>query len=86
LLELTSTLLLPVLPAKVFGANTDLDYTSFVDAGDAHILEKLIINFALARVLDHDALAAVNQRPEFGRLGCLAEFELKVKATSVLVR
>src|SRR5215203_6364143 len=66
-----------MLPTKVFGADTDLDYASFVDTGDAHILEKLIINFALPRVLDHDGLAAVNQRPECGRLGLLVRIRAK---------
>lgn len=57
--------------AKVCPADTDLNYPSFVDATDAHVFENLVIDFALARALDHNVLTAVDQRPECGRLRLL---------------
>ena len=42
----------------------DLHDARFVDAGDADIFEDLVVDFALASVLDDDRLGAGNQRPE----------------------
>jgi hypothetical protein len=50
--------------AQVSRADTHLDDPGFVDAGNAHVFEDLVVDFALARSLDHDLLTAVDQRPE----------------------
>jgi hypothetical protein len=47
-----------LLFAQVCGRNTDLYDSSFVDPGNTYVFENLVIDFALARTLDHDVLAA----------------------------
>ena len=49
----------PLLFAQVGGGNTDLHDLSFVDTGNAYVFENLVIDLALAQILDHDVLAAV---------------------------
>src|SRR5205085_3509423 len=57
--------------AQVGHADTHLDDPGFVHAPNAHVFENLVVDFALACSLDHNILAAVDQRPERGRLGLL---------------
>ena len=56
---------------KVFRADSDLHDPRLVDTGDADVFEYAVIDFALARRLDDNVLAAGDQRPECGRLRLL---------------
>jgi hypothetical protein len=71
---------------KVFRADADLHNSRLVHTSDADIFEHAIVDFALARRLDHNFLAAGDQRPKCRRLSCFAGSGEKVKSTPVLVR
>ena len=75
-----------LLFAQVCSSNTDLHNSRLVDPGHSYVFENLVIDFALARTLDYDVLAAVEQRPKCGAWGSFASFGLKVKSTPVLVK
>ena len=49
---------------QVFLAYTDLDDPRFVHSRDTNILEDLVIDLPLPRLLNDNLLATVNQRPE----------------------
>src|SRR5262245_28175028 len=57
--------------AEMFRSDANLDYTGFVDTGNANILEDSIVYFALAGLLNHNLFPAGNQRP---KCGCLRLF------------
>ena len=56
---------------KIFRGHTNLDNPGLIDTGYAHVFKDTVINFALARFLDDNVLAAVDQRPKCGCLGLL---------------
>jgi hypothetical protein len=47
-----------VLFAEVYGRNTDLHNTMFIDTSNAYVFENLIIDFALLRALNYNCFAA----------------------------
>ena len=75
-----------LLFAQVCGSNTDLHDLSLVDAGNTYVFENLVIDFALARTLDYDVLAAVSSGQNADAWGSFASFGLKVKSRPVLVK
>src|SRR5262249_29521112 len=58
--------------AQIRRAHADLHDARLVDAGDADIFENLVVDLALARILDDDLLGARDQRPECRGLRLLA--------------
>ena len=63
----------------MFLAYTDLDDPRFVHSSDTNILEDLVIDLALSRLLNDNLLAAVNQGPECGRLWLLRVIAVECK-------
>jgi len=70
---------------KIFRGHTNLDNPGLIDTGYAHVFKDTVINFALARFLDDNVLAAVEGQ-NADAWGCLAESGLKVKSIPVLVK
>src|SRR5262249_19369277 len=56
---------------KIFRGHTNLDNPGLINTGYAHVCKDAVINFALARLLDHNVLAGGDQRPKSGCLGLL---------------
>jgi hypothetical protein len=71
---------------KVFRADADLHNPRLVDPGDADIFEHAVIDFALARRLDDNFLAAGDQRPECGRLRLLCRIRAESEVDPSVVR
>ena len=71
-----------LLFAQVCSSNTDLHNSRLVDPGHSYVFENLVIDFALARTLDYDVLAAVEQRPKCGGLGVLCLIRAKSEVHS----
>ena len=50
--------------AQIRRRHADLHDARFIDPGDPDIFEDLVVDLALARVLNHQSLGAGKQRPE----------------------
>jgi hypothetical protein len=72
--------------AQIRRGHADLHDARLINAGDADEFEDLVVDLALARVLDHDLLGAGDQRPERRRLWLLGQIGAEVKSIPVLVR
>jgi len=68
---------------QIRGGYPDLHDGRFGDAGDADKFEDLVVDLALARVLDHHLLGPGQNADA---CGCLAASALNVKSIPVLVK
>ena len=69
--------------AQIRCRDADLHNARFIDAGDADKFEGLVVDLALARVLDHHLLGPGQNADA---CGCLAASALNVKSIPVLVK
>ena len=72
--------------AQIRRGHADLHDARLVDAGDADKFEDLVVDLALARVLDNDLLGAGNQRPERRRLQLLGRIGVEREIDPGIVR